>query len=407
MRRLFAPLLLILSACNGPTPPSASVSAPPPESTKLVFTAPVSLRAPTFASIPLPAVPGESAVWGGTGRDPRGHIYFGICCDGVPDPSAHLAEYDPATGVTVDRGGVVENLRRLGLAAERQQKIHSKIVPMSDGYLYFASMDEHGEHADGSRLPTAGSHLWRVKPDGGDKWEHLGAVPEAVIAAAAGGRFVYFLAYFGHVLIQYDPTSGGLRRVTVGSHGGHTSRNFVADPRGHVFVPRVSATEALLVEYDSELIEVGRTLLADYSTTPDASAHGIVGVAELADGGRAFVTDRGHAYRLADSVVTDLGLMHPAGTAYLPCLFSPDGTTQLVSLGYRSSAERRYEWVVFDLATKKGQTVAVTPPVPGEGWSDLLVYGSVTRDDAGRFYVAGRYVASSKRNVPAAWALTP
>ena len=56
-------------------------------------------------------------------------------------------------------------------------KIHSKIVQGPDGCLYFASMDEEGERTDGSRPPTWGSHLWRLRlSDGG--WEHLFSAPK-------------------------------------------------------------------------------------------------------------------------------------------------------------------------------------------------------------------------------------
>ena len=68
-----------------------------------------------------------------------------------------------------------------------------------DGFLYFASMDEEGENANGSRLPTWGGHLWRMN-QATYKWEHLLAAREALIAVAGGGKYIFSLGYFGHVL---------------------------------------------------------------------------------------------------------------------------------------------------------------------------------------------------------------
>src|SRR5205814_475114 len=91
---------------------------------------------------------GEFAIWGATGFDRAGHIFLGMTSnDDRGSGSAHLFEFDPATEAFTDRGNVVAELERLGLrrAHETQMKIHSRIVQASDGYLYFASMDETGE----------------------------------------------------------------------------------------------------------------------------------------------------------------------------------------------------------------------------------------------------------------------
>jgi hypothetical protein len=87
---------------------------------------------------------------------------------------AHLFRYDPQSDAITDCGNVVEELTRLGLraAGDKQMKIHSRIVQMPDGYVYFASMDETGEQDDGSKLPTWGGHLWRMGSTG--RWQHLG-----------------------------------------------------------------------------------------------------------------------------------------------------------------------------------------------------------------------------------------
>jgi hypothetical protein len=69
-------------------------------------------------------------------------------------------------------------------------------------------MDESGENSDGSRLPDSGGHLWRIGPSG--RWEHLAVAREALIAVAGGGRFVYALGYFNHVVYQYDTQTGAV-----------------------------------------------------------------------------------------------------------------------------------------------------------------------------------------------------
>lgn len=395
-----------------PTPPTAPV-----EAKNVVFTpAPIPDRVPTVRSIDLPTFHAAAAVWGSAGRDHRGHVYFGVSADGDDYLSAHLIEYDPATNRSTDRGGVVENLKRLGLAKpnENQNKIHAKIWQAADLYLYFASLDEGGENEDGSKPPTFGSHIWRVKPDGSE-WEHLAEVREALIASAVGGRYVYFLGYFGHVLHQWDTQAGKLTNsVRVGSVGGHTTRNFFADARGHVFVPRVTAAKVELIEYDDQLQELAAFPLAGYGTAPDSSSHGIVGVVQLADDGFVFITDKGRLYRVTPratgTAVVDLGHLHPDGECYCPTLFSYDGVFNLVGIGHRPTpGEPRYEWLEFDLRARKATAVKLDVPVPAERWKSLLIYGSLTRDDAGHYYVGGRYVTTGDRDrsVPAAWRIVP
>ena len=107
------------------------------------------------------------------------------------EPSARLVEYDPTADLAIDRGGVLENLGRLGMLkpGEAQVKIHSKIVQAGDGNLYFASMNDVHEEG-GPRAPPFGSHLWRLRlPE--RQWEHLLAAPEGLIAVAGGGDYIY------------------------------------------------------------------------------------------------------------------------------------------------------------------------------------------------------------------------
>lgn len=435
MRRAAVLLVLALVGCSGSSSDAARTPAPdqvdlasryvprrpapaptPAEAKNVVFTPPPADRVPTVRPIELPLFHAAAAVWGSTGRDHRGHVYYGVSTDGDGYLSAHLIEHDPATGQSTNRGGAIENLKRLGLAkpGENQNKIHTKIWQAADGHLYFASMDEGGENEDGSKPPTFGSHVWRVKPDGGD-WEHLAEVREALIASAVGGRYVYFLGYFGHVLHQWDTQAGRLTNsVRVGAVGGHTTRNIFADARGHVFVPRVTAAKAELIEYDEQLQEQAAFPLAGYGTAPDSSSHGIVGVVHLKDDGFAFVTDRGRLYRVTPratgTAVVDLGNVHPDGECYCPTLFTFDGESSLVGIGHRPAAgEPRYEWLTFDLRTKRAAAARLDVPVPADKWKGLLIYGSLTRDDDGRLYVGGRYVTTDGRDksVPAAWRIVP
>ncbi|KKL49827.1 hypothetical protein LCGC14_2311620, partial [marine sediment metagenome] len=225
--------------------------------------------APGVRRIDLPAVPDADAIWGSCGRDSRGHIWIGITIDAeVETPSTHLIEYDPVADKAYDRGDAVTQLKRSGAyrKGEGQIKIHTHIDQAADGHLYFASMDEQGEDTDAGKLPTWGSHLWRYRIKQ-NRWEHLMAVPEGIIALAVGRRYVYALGYFDHKLYRYDTATGKSRSVVVGAPDGHISRNIFADRRDHVYVPRVVADPgggppvASLVEYDPSLKPVAETPL--------------------------------------------------------------------------------------------------------------------------------------------------
>jgi hypothetical protein len=364
-------------------------------------------RAPDLSPVALPFFPGAHAVWGATGRDSRGHVWFGVSAADVPAPSAHLYEYVPESRELFDRGDVITRLRECGAyrAGEGQMKIHSRIVQAQDGLLYFASLDEQGESEDGSRLPTWGSHLWRLRP-ADNRWEHLAAVPEGLVAVAGGGRYVYALGYFGHVLYQYDCQAGKLASVRVGSVGGHVSRNLLADDRGHAYVPRLRSGPggapdpvASLVEFDPSLRPVRETRLAHYIETAPEECHGIVAFQYLADRSIAFVTHPGYLYRVmpseyAGGLVAPEGWMHPAGRAYVASLFTFDGKRFVMGASCRDSGgAREYEWVVHDLETQSARAFPLRVPVRGEG---LLLYGSVTRDDRGDFYLVGADAARAR-----------
>lgn len=360
---------------------------------------------PALTRVPIPAFPGADSVWGATGRNQQGRIWFGVSASDVPVPSAHLFEFDPQSGRTVDWGDVVTALKDAGLhrSGEGQMKIHTKIIEADDGHLYFASMDEEGEEADGSRLPMWGSHLWRLRRPS-NRWEHLRAVPQGLIALSSDGRWISALGYFDHVLFQYDTATDEFRSVAVGAAEGHVSRNFLTDGRGHVFVPRVTPLPgqsgsrrserlgASLVEYDIELRAINETPLSHYIDDGQWSFHGITGFTPMADGAIAFTTSVGFLYRIVPSAegpaaVEPVGWFHPKGKTYAPSLFTFSGARYLCGITRRS---KQYDWVVYDL--ERGRSLATPLPLDQVGLKteDLLLYGSVTRDDAGAFYVGGK-----------------
>jgi hypothetical protein len=355
---------------------------------------------PKIVEIPIPLFAGAEAIWGGTGRDSSGHIWMGVCARG-DGGAAHLFEYVPETGKLVDHGDVVSELKQAGVyrAGEGQIKIHTKIIEADDGYLYFASFDEEGESASRGLTPKWGGHFWRLKPGNGH-WEHLRAVPEGIVSVAGNGTWIYGLGYWDHVLYQYDTRKRSWRQVRVGSVRSHASRNIVVDRNGHAYVPRAREwrpneiaahpTEpfsAELVEFDTDLKEVGSTPLqyyADFQAGRDS--HGLTGLSYLADGSIVIATSIGQLYRITPSdsgvaKVETLGWIHPTGKAYAGSLFPLDGERYLTGVT-RSGAG--FEWVTYDLVSKKAQVQKLPFEVP-----EMLLYGSSTRDNKGRFYVVG------------------
>jgi len=388
---------------------------------------------PQVAQLPLPAFDGAHAIWGSTGQDAAGHLWFGVTAEGTGVPSAHLFEYDPSADQFTDRGDVVSQLTAAGVArkGEHQAKIHSRIVQGPNRYLYFSSMDEEGEHEDGSQLPRWGGHLWRMSVDT-HKWEHLLATPEALIAVGTGDRFVYALGYFGHVLFQFDTKSGDVKRIPVGSVGGHVSRNFIVDYRGHAYVPRLRVgSEALggrgmsvsLVELGTDLRELNETPLEPdhyFDGTP-TNTHGITGLQEMADGSWYFTTHVGFLYRIqppprspevdhAAATVSRVGWLHPNGAMYVASLFTTDGADTLLALAHNiigEGATGRYQWLTFQLKTGVSRVAPFAiASLDDAVTSHSLLYGSSTRDPQGNHYVVG-VMQSGSRTVPIALRVTP
>jgi VanZ family protein len=361
--------------------------------------------------IPLPDFDGANAIWGSSGTDAAGRIWFGVSANQSPGASSRLMWYDPRANRVQVVGSPLSELRRYKSLEwdEAQCKIHSRIVAGPDGMLYFTSMDEQGEAEDGSRLPAFGSHLWRVDPNR-PKFEHLASVPEGLIAIAAGGKFLYSLGLFDHVLYQFDPQTKAMNKVRVGSVGGHVSRNFLADHRGHAYVPRLRfqgrpgepppaipleqtpGIQVTLVEYDTALREVGEWPLPQYLASDKWSAHGITGWCQLRSGALVFVTCAGYLYYIDPgeaehkACVTPIGWAHPKGPRYIASLFPVDGIRNVVL--FASGPEKRYEAITFDLRDQIGRTIPLRLP-SDVGAEHALLYGSMTRDRSGAFYLVG------------------
>ena len=378
----------------------------------------VRYAAPEAARVAIPEFPGMFAIWGATGCDARGHVWFAVCGHSRKHPSAHLFEYLPKTGKVIDRGDVVSELKRCGVHrdGEMQMKIHTRIIPAADGHLYFASMDENDENQAREIQPTWGGHMWRYRIRE-NRWEHLLATDEPLIAAAGTGRYFYALGYFGHKLYQYDRKTGKSRSLKVGAIRGHISRNIIADRRGHVYVPRVKAGEdggppvATLVELDTSLREVAETPLKHYLSGSPMYSHGIVALQPLADGSTAFLTHDGYLSVVrprADgpAKLKNLGWFHPHGRSYSPSLFVEASGRYLMGVARRR--RRRYEWVVYDLKSRKSRAMPLEINRGKSLWHSMtMLFGSVTRDGAGNFYVTGKEPVWGGASTPILLKVTP
>ena len=389
---------------------------------------------PQVVRLDLPSFDGAHAIWGSTGQSADGHLWFGVTAEHSPVPSAHLFEYDPVADRFTLRGDVVGQLSaaRILRNGEHQAKIHSRIVQGPDNYLYFSSMDEEGEREDGSQLPRWGGHLWRMSL-ATYKWEHLLATPEALIAVAIGDRYVYALGYFGHVLFQFDTATRDVKRIPVGSLGGHVSRNFIADYRGHAYVPRLRAdAESLgrrtarvsIVELGPNLEELKETPLEQehYFEASLSGTHGITGLQEMGDGSWYFTTHVGFLYRIqpparsspvdhAAATVSRVSWLHPNGQMYIASLFSPDGSDTVLALSHNilaTGATGRYQWLTLDLKSSVSRVAPFTVGGMDEAVvSRMLLYGSSTRDPQGNHYVVGIASNGSTGEMPIVLRVTP
>ncbi len=353
---------------------------------------------PAIKEIAIPATPFEDSIWGATGRDSRGHIWFAVSKANRPGASASLFEMVPDIGEVIARGNVVEELKKAGLLRpdEQQMKIHTKIYEV-DGWLYYASMDEKGEDQQKLTQPVFGSHLWRFRL-ADNTWEHLLTIPEAMIGVAAGGGKVYALGYWDHILYQYDIATGATRHIKVGACFGHVSRNLIADPRGHVYLPRCTAAAGILkadlVEYDDQLREVGSSMLPLYYIGSANWSFGITALQPLPDGSIALLTHNGwltiiRPQEKGPAKLDQIGWFHPDGPRMADSLFLDK--TGHVLMGAAMNPQRMCDWVTYDVQTGE-RTIAPfsdgDPSAPS--WGNAFVFGSLTEDDQGRCYVVGQ-----------------
>ena len=360
-----------------------------------------SFKAPQIEQISFPIRDNVDAIWGATGRDDTGNIYFGTSSHGADIPNSYLYQYNPLTNKVDAMGDVISQLKRADLyrPSMGQNKMHSKFYQADDGYVYFSSFDEEGE-SEGQNSKWGG-HLWRKLPSEVN-WEHIMATKEALIAINTDGRYVYALGYWGHVLYQYDTVTEKINREVVGSIAKHISRNFVVDENGHAFVPHVyiddfNEVKVYLNEYDTSLKLVDSYFLPSYKADKINTHHGIVGYSSLKNGDILFTTSDGGFYQLhknktGEDKLTHKGHLHPDKANYVASLFSVDGFQFVTGIG---RTKKVYEWIWYELTMDVAQSFVLDV----DRFDTLLLYGSLTRDNSGAFYVAGRYRNSLTGNL--------
>ncbi len=399
-----AALIGVIAACSDSNAPQTSnneqVKNLRTQQDKLatVFTPVTSshFKPPTIKPLTLPPGNDGAVIWGASGRDDKGNLYFGTSTYSNYNNTAFLYQRHKVSGDITPQSDVISQLKKAGYYKDgiSQNKLHSKFYQADDGYIYFTSFDEKGESASRGILPTHGSHFWRKRPDDKD-WEHLLATREALIALNTDGRYVYALGYWNHVLYQYDTLSRRFNRVTVGSIAGHISRNFVVSANGRVFVPKVESIPdgsklVNLMEYDSDLNLLDAHPLEDYLTDNTYTDHGIVAYTNMKNGDIYFTTGKGGLYKISEgknrkhevTLVTLLQEIDGTG-GYFPSLFSIDGRDFLVGMG-KLDGSKHYSWFIHQVSTDTTVFYDVK-----ELNNNFLLYGSVTRDDEGNLYVVG------------------
>lgn len=353
-------------------------------------------KQPNVTQLEFPIISEGAVLWGATGRDDFGNIYFGVSSNSKNVGTAFLYQYSPQSNNMIKQSDVISQLENAGLYKKgvSQNKLHSKFYQADDGYLYFTSFDEKGENDEKGTLPKHGGHIWRKKPNDLN-WEHLLATKEALIAVNTDGRYVYALGYWDHILYQYDTQIQKFNKISVGAINGHVSRNFLVSQNGSVFVPKVERSvenmlKVNLNEYDTELNIVASHPLEHYLYEKEHSKHGIVSYINMKNGDMYFVTAVGALYKVSLNshdkyhVTFEAFLSETSKKgSYFPSLFSINGENFLVTLG-RLPKSKHYSWFVYETSTK---TTAI---YDFENISrDFLLYGSVTRDDFGGLYVVG------------------
>jgi hypothetical protein len=386
-------------------------------------------QAPKIRELRLPLSDGDEAIWGATGRDAKGRIYFGLASKASSELSAGLLQFSPRTGEAKLLGRVDEWLS--GNASNRntslQDKIHSKLFEAIDGNLYFASQDETDEVTDGSANGKAGGHLLRLNHSTG-KVESVLHTPEALISVGCSGRYIYALGYFGSTIYQFDTKTQKVHSILVPNYGGHVSRNLLVTPTGHVMAIRVTPTASEdtrpgtnwttpvahddakeqfvlseegspkrrvfveLVELDTQLKELHAWPLDGYEAHGHTSSHGITSFSSQMDGSILFTTQNGMLWRVYPSGenpgrLESLGWIHPEGESSSIAMFAPTGRDFVIAV---SKLEGRFDLLVYYLKLRESVPILLDPDSDTVFNQPLhLLYGSETLDDYGNAYLAG------------------
>ncbi|MDB4543022.1 hypothetical protein N9241_02145 [bacterium] len=366
--------------------------------------------------IELPAEGGDS-IWGALGVTAETNVWAGI--SGSGSKGGQLLSLKAVDNVARSRGSVADQRipDQSPEANQTQSKIHSRIREADDGFVYFTSMDETNESWRDKQLPQYGGRLWRLKP-GQKAWEQVMTTPEALIALETTGRYVYALGYWGHVLYQFDTSSGRTERLQIGSDCGHVSRNFLVDLREHVYVPKVvskpGSTECRAEDMTVSLVEVSPTMqvvaahaLPDYLGISAAhQSQGITAYAYRQDESIIFSTMNGDLYHLIahgrqPALILPLGNMLPGTKSKVTNLVSLDGKSLLgAAVMLRGKQEKGLHWLVHDTSTTDTRTIPINLPADLQPFKAVLLYGSGIRDGQGHVYVGGRIQHQSGRIRP-------
>ena len=356
--------------------------------------------------IELPSDGGNS-IWGALGVTAESGVWVGI--SGSSSKGGQLLSLKAVDTAAHSHGSVVDqrDSDESTEALQYQGKIHSRIREADDGFVYFTSMDETNESWRDKQLPQYGGRLWRLRP-AEQTWEQVMTTPEALIALETTGRYVYALGYWGHVLYQFDTSSGRTERLQIGSDCGHVSRNFLVDLREHVYVPKVvskpGSTECRaedmtvsLVEISSSMQVVAEHALPDYlSKSAPNQSQGITAYAYRQDESIIFSTMNGDLYHLIahgsqPALILPLGNMLPGTKSQVTNLVSLDGKSLLgAAVMLRGKQQKRLHWLVHDTSTTDTTTIPINLPADLEQFKAMLLYGSGIRDGQGHVYVGGR-----------------
>ena len=82
------------------------------------------------------------------------------------------------------------------------------------------------------------------------------------------------------------------------------------------------------------------------------------------------------------AAVVAAGWLHPDGETYAPSLFSLGGNHLIAGVARRQTG---FEWVIGDLGARSASAFSLDT----KGLQKVLLYGSISRDNAGRVYVGG------------------